>query len=297
MALFVLSAAVFNIERLDFANRQDIINLDSFLYVLISIFVISVIAYPWFSRYSVYIPLALGLGAYLLCKTVFFGQHPLWGGMYTYISVTEMTFVGILISLAHHLARRLCEFEQSVENMMLQDFERRVQTLDGAAEEVKNYMLFSRRYKRPLSVVVVEPEPDTVRFAMNSIIKDLQRAMINRYVIAKIGSTIGSAIRRTDLLIVQPERNRYIILCPETDDEEIDVLTERIQAATDRRIGISIKYGKALFPHEGLTLDDLLGKAESNLDSRASVKDSLVESELEGKLQTYKRVEGARADG
>ena len=116
---------LFNIERLDF-GRENIIDIDSFVYILGIIAAISIITLPILRRKHVAISLGLWLGLYLFSKLFIFNQRPLVGGIYTYLSITEVTLVGISIWLSHLLARAIHDFEQAVENITLRSASRRV---------------------------------------------------------------------------------------------------------------------------------------------------------------------------
>jgi hypothetical protein len=144
-------ALFFNIERLDF-GRQNIIDIDSFAYVLGVIAVIATLSIPIFWHSHVAVPLLFWIGLYLLNKLVFF-ERPLLGGVYTYLSITEVTFLILTIWLAYRLGRAIGDFEDAVESITLNSKSSRVRQLDDATENIQAEMFRSRHNHHPLGVV------------------------------------------------------------------------------------------------------------------------------------------------
>lgn len=263
LSLIICLTVFFNIERLDF-ERQDLINIDSYVYFLGFLTVVAVMALPVLWRTHVLISVLGCMAIYVSSKIFLFDNHPLLGGLYTYISLLEVMFLGILTWLSQALARVLHDFEKAVENITLSDFNQRVQPLEEVRENIKTYMLLSRRQQHPLSVVIVKPKPESISAALNNVVRNVQKTMMVRYVITGLGHTLSSILRRTDLMMVQREENRFIILCPETDVQGLDVFIDRVQTAAEQ-LGISVSCGKASFPDEALTFEELVDKAESKI--------------------------------
>src|SRR3990172_12425882 len=107
IALISLLAIFYNIERFDF-GQENVIDIQSFVYVIGLAAVLSIIFIPVLHRSSIYLPLVLWLGGYLFAKLLIFSDsRPLLGGLYTYLTVTEAGLLCILIWLAYHVACNL----------------------------------------------------------------------------------------------------------------------------------------------------------------------------------------------
>jgi hypothetical protein len=264
LVLLVLGLTLFfNIERLDL-GRDNIVDIDSFAYVLGAIIVVSVLTIPILWRTHIGFSLALGIGLYFLIKVAILGR-PLLGGLYTYLTITEVAFLTISIWLAYHLGRAIGDFEEAVETITLGHGNRRIQPLNDATENIQAEMFRSRHNHRPLGVVIVEPRAESIQATLQRAIQEVQQAMLNRYVITNIANELSHYLRRTDLVLEESSRGRFIILCPETNAGDLKMLTESIQMITAKKFGMSVACGMATFPDEALTFEELVHQAETRL--------------------------------
>ncbi len=258
----------FNLERLD-VGQENIINLSTFVYVIGALATISIIALPFLWRSELYIALALWVGIYVVSKLLIFNEEPLLGGINTYLTITELVLLSILIWLTHIVARSIHEFEEAVEKITLPRVSRHVRSLEEGGEAIQLEIIRSRRHNRPLSVVVVEPEEESIQITLHRIVHEVQQSMMVRYVITSLARVLSSVLRRTDLMLEQQEQNRFILLCPETDAAGVQVVVDRIQAAAANQLGITVRCGTASFPEQQLTFEQLVEHAKARLHSPA----------------------------
>jgi hypothetical protein len=99
--------------------------------------------FPFPPRYRFYGSLLLWLGGYLIIKAYFLGRHPLLGNPYTYLTISELTFLFLLIFVAHKFAYRLRNFEQAVQNISFAG-SNKIQNLERAADRIQDEMFRSR---------------------------------------------------------------------------------------------------------------------------------------------------------
>ncbi len=275
IVILLIGVTIFyNIERLDI-GEANIIDIDSFIYIFGFIAVISTIKMPILRRSNMAVSMVLWLGAYLLIKLllwIFFVGRPLMGGIYTYLSITEMSLLLILIWLAHRLASGLRDFEEAVERITFSDTNRRVKQLREVDEEIQIEMFRSRHNHHPLSVIVVEPNPESIQTTFHHLVQEIQQTMISGYVINNMAQTLGKYLRRTDLILEQRDRGRFIVLCPETSAVDSNLLVEYIQTVAGEQLGVSVTYGVATFPDEAVTFEELIHQAESRLSDAQQPK-------------------------
>jgi GGDEF domain-containing protein len=112
---------------------------------------------------------------------------------------------------------------------------------------------------------VVEPEPASIQASINRVAQEAQQKMMTRYVLTSLGKMLKDELRRIDLVVKQPEKDRFIILCPEARSEEVARLISRIQMSSANHLGLSVACGMATFPEEAVTFDDLIQQAEQKL--------------------------------
>ena len=267
-ALLIHLAIFYNIERLDF-GQQNVIDIQSFVYVLGLVALISVIFIPALRRLHVSVSLVLWLGVYVVCRLLIFNQRPLLGGIDTYLSITELAALYLLIVLAHNVTRDLHDFEEAVKNITFADVSRRVQKLEDASEEIQTELIRSRRHHYPLTVMIIQPDAKSIKAVLHRTVQELQRAMMARYVITSLARIISKQLRRTDMVLDQHERGRFIIISPDTSASSSDTLAQRIKSAAAEQLGVSVSYGVASFPDEALTFEELVHQAETGLQPRS----------------------------
>ena len=266
MALLMALSIFFNIERLDF-GVDNLIDIHSFTYLLVIAAVTSILMVPKLSQWPAYYSYSLWLAVYFLLRFFVFDDNPLIGGIHTYIFVTELSLLSVSIWFAYQLGRQIYDFEEAVANITFTETNGRVQPLESALEDIKIELTRSRRYKSPLSVVVVEPEGNSIKVALHRTIKEVQQAMMTRYVLTSMARVISMALRRTDMVIKQHEKERFVILSPHTPGSDLQIVVQRIQQAVSKQLGVSVKCGVASFPEDALTFEELLHQAEQNLNN------------------------------
>lgn len=269
IGLVVYLAVLFNIERLDFGAQNEI-NLRSFVYILATLAVIAVITIPFFRKRRLVINLAYWSIIYAIIRFTFFASTTL-GGTDLYLTLTEVVFLLVGVWLAHGVALDLYDFEQAVVNMTLPQVNRQVRRLTDSNEEIQTEMIRSRRHRRPLSVLVVRPDPDSVNTAIHRSVQEVQKAMMTRYVVTSITRIVADVMRRTDTIFEQPSANQFIVLSPETSASNSLNFVERIKAATSEKLGVDVVCGIASFPDDALTFDELVREAESHIQRQNPV--------------------------
>lgn len=260
---------LFNLERID-VGTVNIINIDTFVYVLGAVLVAATLSLPRAARLSSAWIVNLWLGAYLLLKLLVFDHRPLLGGVHTYVTISEITLLCGIAWLSHRLSRGIADFEEAVCDLTLGNLDRRVRSLDTASEEVRRAMLLSRRTARPLSVVVVEPTPGSALATTHRAVVEVQKRMMDRYLVSSMASVIVETVRRTDLTLEKAQDGRVVVVCPETGDTAAAAVADQIQTALSSRLGLSASIGIASFPEAALSFEDLVQRAESRARSSDS---------------------------
>jgi GGDEF domain-containing protein len=266
LSVLITLVLFFNIERLTLGT-QELVNIHTFVYLYGTAVVCVVLLYRPISRVGRGALLGAVTALYLILRLTLFRDDPLVGGLNTYVTITELSLLALLAVLAHWCARHLRDFEEAVALITFGDIYRRVPPLEEALEEVQLELARSRRYQSPLSVFVVAPDPVSAQANLHRAIQEVQRTMVRRYVLAGIARVISTVLRRTDLVVEERQHGRFVILSPETPLEGSEVVTERIRRAVIEQLGIGVTIGVATFPDDALTFDELLRKAEGELDA------------------------------
>ncbi len=255
----------FNIERLDF-GETNIINIASFVYVLGFLAVGLTLAIPQLQYIKLSAAMTLWGAIYILAKAFIFNQRPFIGGIYTYLSVTELAMLLALVWMAYQVSGATQAFEDAVEKITLGRAEgAHVKDLADAQDDIRREMFRSRHYNRPLGVIAVQPNLDITNPDAHRIIREAQAAMVNSYIINNVANTLQKYLRPTDMILEDRETQRFYIICPETPLNDLKILLEYVQDVTTEELGVTATCGFATFPDEAVVFEDLLDKSVGRL--------------------------------
>lgn len=252
----------FNIERLDL-GQVNLVNFQTFVYLLGGGAVLSTVLFPVFARISLVYILAFWIGAYFLLKLLIFNSRPVLGDFYTYLTISELFFVTVLVSLAYFVSRGLQEFLNTVRFVTLAAGSSKAERFEDAMDMVEAELNRSRRYHRPFSVILASIEPKEMQTALPRLLVEAQEKVLQSYATARLAETMSAELRRMDVVLEDPKNGRVIVLSPEIDDQGSGILMERLSGSIARKLGIKVKCGAASFPHNALTFEDLLRQAEN----------------------------------
>ena len=257
---------VFVLGQTDYTGRP-IINFASYFYLAVILAIPITLFFPSISRVSVYVPLAVWAGVYLVLLQTIDRRLSATPGEFSVI-VLEFILLEAGVWFAYQLALQLSQAESVMDALALSAFPNSAHDMELESQRIKIEFTRSRRYHRPLSLVVIEPEADDQKLT-REMLKSVQHDLMSRFTTARLGQIIDDRIRQTDL-VMRDHRGRFIILCPETDLNNAALLAKRIIQTVKERTDLQISWGTASFPEEALTFDDLLQIARERL-SRSNV--------------------------
>jgi len=265
-------AVVFVLGQTDYSGRP-IINFASYFYLAVILAVPVTLFFPSISRVSVYVPLFIWAGVYIVLLQIVDRVSSTETIEYSII-VLEFILLEIGVWFAYQLAVQLSHAESIMDALALSAFPNRAHDIEAENQRIKIELTRSRRYHRPLSLVVIESLGDDEKIA-KEVLKGIQYDLMNRFTSARVGQIIDDRIRQTDL-VLRDHRGRFVILCPETDLPSAELLAKRIIHAVKERTDLLVFFGVAAFPDEALTFDDLLHTAlERLVRSREVPKENL----------------------
>ncbi|MCA2002718.1 MAG: hypothetical protein LDL51_12700 [Chloroflexi bacterium] len=251
---------VLALAQLDRADTP-VINFASYFYLL-AIFLVPVMIFvPSLHKVSVVLPMFFWGAIYFALFQLI--DRTLTATMDVEVIVLEIVILGVGVWLSYQLATGIAQSESLMDALAKGTFPHRALELDKAHEQIRTEFSRSRRYHRPLSLLVMEASPRDEQISRESL-KSVQHDILARLSNARVGQTIGDAIRQTDLLI-RDQTGRFLILCPETDLEHASLLAARACKIVEDRTGFQTRCGCASFPDEALTFEDLLHTARDRL--------------------------------
>ncbi len=268
--LFLITYLVvfLNIERLDISGTSQV-HITPTTYFTGLAAILLILAFPSFSRQKPRLVIGVCFLVYLLLRlgaSWLAGTWLIWGGNYTYLTITELTLLAIGILLAIRVADHLDDFSQAVQNVTLGAASYKVQPLEQAYDDIQREFLRSQRHHYPLSVIVVEPDPQSVNLTLNRAVSEIQRSMMTRYVLNNIIRIASGLIRRTDMVIDQvTNRDSFVVFSTDTSRESAELVKERIRAAIENSLDVRVRCGLATFPEDGRSFEELVQIANDKI--------------------------------
>jgi GGDEF domain-containing protein len=265
VSLLLWLTLFFNIERLDL-NVGEIaalnLNLPTSVYVVGAAAALLALT-PTLQRR----PVGVLIGGAVVCyiAALLLSGEPVLRGNYMYLTFTGILMLAITVVLAHQLGASLSEFLAAVEEMTFSSKGGQMPVGAEAQELVQREMAISRRSQRPLSLLLLQTEPASLDMMMHRLIQDIQRTMLQRYLLSTVARVLTRYVRRTDLVVEGPEPGQLVLLAPETAPTQAEILGERLSQMTRERLGVATSFSIVTFPEHALTYEALLGLAQQRL--------------------------------
>lgn len=254
-------ALIVVLGQADYIGRP-IINFPSYFYLAAVIGVPATLFFPFTTRVSHIVPMVFWAGVYMLLLLLIDRGLTTTSDALSVV-VLEFMLLEIGIWLAYQLAMQITHAESVLDDLAVGVFPHRAQEMDEGSQRVKIEFTRSRRYHRPLGLLLMEVDPEVHR-NNGEVLKSIQYDIVNRFTSARIGQIIDDGIRQTDL-VLRDRRWSYVILCPETDYASLLLLARRLAQVIKEKTGLPVLWGIAAFPEEALTFDDMLKKARERL--------------------------------
>jgi hypothetical protein len=261
--LIIVLALFFNVERMDIGG-ENTVNIQSFVYGLGMVAVLSVLLIPIFRRAHVLIAVITWLVVYFLLRLTFFDDRPLVGDGLVYLTITEITFLVILVLVSHLASHSVGEFENAVKQLTLAEDGQLLEDLDSGRESIHTEITRSRYYERPISVLVIIPDRATMQSRLAQMIGEMQQKISALYSKARLARLVRKELRLMDQIYLDRHSDNLVVLCPEIDAEAAAQVVKRVQSVMDRE-EIEAQIGWASFPDDGLTFDRLLAHSEESI--------------------------------
>ena len=217
-------------------------------------------------------PSRLGISFYAYIGIWFLIYLAVWFFYWRFLpdprTIQELSVQFLLIEIAAALSYNVGRYIDQV-NILLNDmadeiYPNRTLDMQMAVDNINTEITRSRRYNRPLSVLVFQLTQGNEIPEGN--IEGVQKELLLHFASAKTGRIINEHARQTDL-ILRDHDNRFTILCPETDHDASIVLGERIYRAIAEQVDKEVNWSTASFPDESLSFDELLEKALARLST------------------------------
>jgi len=169
---------VFILAQFDYVDSP-IIDFAKYFYFMVMVAVPATIFFPFTSRMTVLVPAIVWGSIYLVMLQVLDRTVSAPNSTFPII-LLEFILVEIGVWLAFQLANGISHAESVMDAMALSVFPNRTQTIQEASQQIKTEITRSRRYHRPLSLLVMQTDPSD-HVAIEQMITKIQHELSNRF--------------------------------------------------------------------------------------------------------------------
>ena len=242
---------VYNIERL-----SQPINMSSASYILIAIVAALTILVPWLHRAPLYLITGSPVALFLAIKS-WLGLR-LWGPAIP-LTVTEMSFIALTSLLARQVSHVLGEFDEAVTGLTIEMVGEPTEPFTVGQGEMYRELRRARAYQRPLSLMTIGIEEETLHNILPRIVAEAQQAMKKHLALSGVAKVLDNELE--DHHIIAKQNNHFVVLLPETEPQDMATLEGQLREAVATRMGIALKIGTSSLSDDIVTFEKLVEEA------------------------------------
>jgi len=248
----------YNIERL-----SEPINITRVAYTLVPFMAVLIILIPRLRKVPLGvllvgpIPIVLVLRAWL--------RYGVWG-KYIPLTVTEICVIALTTILARWVGNGMSEFESAIANITIGQVGRLPEPFSTGQGQMYREVRRARHHQRPLTLMAIGVEEESVRVALDRMVQEVQRAMMKQYMLSGVSRILCDEL--ADYNIIAQRNDHFLALLPEVTPEKLTDLIERLRRAVSERVGVALQIGTASFPEDAVTFESLVEKAVREMDAQ-----------------------------
>ena len=256
------------------------INISRVAYPFAPLMAILTLLVPAFRRASMWVLLVVPIPIFILLKAL--AGYQILGATLP-LTIIEIGAISLTTLLARSISNGLNEFEQAVAHITIgQVDEAAYKNLRGHAEMYREIRR-ARQYERPLSLLTIEIDDDSIQVALDRIVREAQDTLMKRYVISDIARVLCDELE--DYNLITQENQHFLVMLPETAQENVIELVDRLQTIVAQQVGVRLIIGAASFPGDAVTIETLIDKARKDAHQKikmTSLGEPIPENETEG---------------
>ena len=249
----------FNIERLNSP-----VNIRSYTYVFAAIAVVVALAVPKVRWLPYLVLLIIPVPLFLWYKGLWSGEA-IWGKALP-LTVTQVSAIVLTGLISIQISYGLREFEQLINNLTMGYVGKLPKTFSETQDKMYRELKRARRYQRPLSVITLKVDKESVQVALPKLTEEVQQAMMNEYVLAGITRILDENV--SDFGTIALQNNHFIVVLPETSDAEVPFVAQNLEKAVRENLEIKLVTGMASFPNEAITFESLVEQAINDANQK-----------------------------
>ncbi|MBN1874057.1 MAG: hypothetical protein JXA33_07490 [Anaerolineae bacterium] len=263
----------YNVERL-----SRIINITDIAYIFVPLVIILIVLLRQSRQLSLGLLLGGPVTVFVILKTLF--KSGVWTDTLL-LTITEISFLIVSIILARWVALGIGEFEDAIAHITIGQAQVSIPSFATGQAEMYRELKRARHHQRPLALVAVSVDKQSIDVAVDRMVRDTQLVMMRQYVLSDVGRKLCDML--DDYNIIAHNNDRFFILLPEMPAAHLEGLTQRLYDVVVEEMGVRLQIGAAAFPGDAMTFDALVKKATKDMkypDADNQLRHSLPSSTL-----------------
>src|SRR5215213_7531376 len=183
----VYLAVIFVLGQADYADRP-LINFANYFYMAVLVAMPLTLFFPKISRISVYVPLLFWALVYILLLQLINRNYSANKGELPVVAL-EFMMLELGVWFSHQLALQISHAESIMDALAMSAFPNRARDIESENQRIKIELTRSRRYHRPLSVVMIESESEDEKITREAF-RNIQHDLTSRFTSARVGQII-----------------------------------------------------------------------------------------------------------
>ena len=172
--------------------------------------------------------------------------------------LTVIQIIAIILTglLARQISYELTEFEDVIANITFGYIGKRPASFAEEQSEMYREVRRAARYGRPLAMIALKIDADTLQVPLPQIVENVQKAMMKEFTMAGIARILDDNMLGFDTIALRD--NYFIVTMPETRIQDIQQTAQRLKNVIKSKMNIAVYIGTASFPDEAMTFESLV---------------------------------------
>jgi GGDEF domain-containing protein len=181
------------------------------------------------------------------------------------LTIAEVCGIWLTTYLAYRVNLAISEFENALVHMTIGHGERITEDASLGAGSLYREVRRARNHQRPLSLMALAIEENSLKLDLDRIVQEAQRAMVKQYALSGVSNLLSEKLEDCDLIVKNNEH--FLVLLPETKPEDLPGLIDRLRRQVSEKVGVELKIGVASLPHDSYTLEGLIDQATQGMET------------------------------
>jgi GGDEF domain-containing protein len=262
--LFIVNVEQSSEKFLNVGRSSDTNIIEWYSYILLAAVALTTLIVPVMRRPPLRVALPTIVLVFLAAKLCF-KLGDTWEIEDVLRAATELSAIVLTLLLTRQLNRALDEFQEAVAAITIPQVGKSVDAFSASQAEMYQEVRRARQYNRPLALLALKIEEDSINVALQEVMREAQRAMIDELVFAGVAGALCDELQDYD--IIGRQNSYFLVLLPETKKEDVPDVTNRLCNAVSERAGVKLQVAAVTFPDNALTFDGLVQRAIQQIET------------------------------